>query len=232
MNDDADLSIRKSIVEALQSMARLGINKGTAGNISVRGDGGFYISPTGLAYDGMTPDKIVFMQWDGSYEGDVLPSSEWRFHRDILSERAELNAVVHTHSTHATAVSILGHAIPAIHYVVAAAGGNDIPCAKYETFGTAELGQSILTAMQGRRACLLAHHGTIAAGATLAKAMSLSVTVEELATLYLTCLPFGPPPILSDAEMERVLVKFKTYGQQPASQTQAQTQAHTQGQAK
>jgi L-fuculose-phosphate aldolase len=216
MSESEDLSIRKSIVEALQSMARLGINKGTAGNISVRGENGFYISPTGIAYDVMTPDKIVLMRWDGSYDGEVLPSSEWRFHRDILSERAELNAVVHTHSTQATAVSILGHDIPAIHYVVAAAGGNSIPCAKYQTFGTAELGQSILAAMKGRRACLLAHHGTIAAGVTLAKAMSLAVTVEELASLYLACLPFGKPPTLSDEEMERVLVKFRTYGQQSA----------------
>jgi L-fuculose-phosphate aldolase len=214
MSTVTDLPIRSSIVEALQSMARLGINKGTAGNISVRADNGFYISPTGIGYDGMKPEQIVLMNWDGTYEGDVLPSSEWRFHRDILSERTELNAVVHTHSTSATAVSILGHDIPAIHYVVAAAGGNSIPCAKYETFGTAELGQSILTAMKGRRACLLAHHGTIAAGATLAKAMSLSVTVEELASLYLTCLPFGKPPVLSDEEMARVLDKFKTYGQQ------------------
>jgi L-fuculose-phosphate aldolase len=214
MSNSSDLQVRTSIVDALQSMARLGINKGTAGNISVRGEDGFFISPTGLAYDSMTPDKIVFMKWDGSYEGDVLPSSEWRFHRDILRERAELNAVVHTHSTNATAVSILGHAIPAIHYVVAAAGGNNIPCTQYETFGTAELGEAIVATMKGRRACLIAHHGTIAGGVTLAKAMSLSVTVEELATLYLKCLQFGEPPTLSDEEMQRVLEKFKTYGQQ------------------
>ncbi|MCP5266032.1 MAG: class II aldolase/adducin family protein [Burkholderiaceae bacterium] len=216
MSHSTDPAIRSAIVEALQSMSRLGINKGTAGNISVRGDGGFYISPTGITYADMSADQIVFMKWDGSYEGDILPSSEWRFHRDILAERTELNAVVHTHSTNATAVSILGHDIPAIHYLVASAGGNSIPCARYETFGTAALGRSILNAMKGRRACLLAHHGTIAAGVNLSKAMALSVNVEEMASLYLACLPFGKPPVLSDAEMERILEKFRTYGRQPA----------------
>lgn len=220
-----DLAIRISIVEALQSMARLGINKGTSGNISVRGNGGLYVSPTGLPYAGMTPDQIVFMNWDGTYSGDTLPTSEWRFHRDILRERTELNAVVHTHSTCATAVSILGHDIPAIHYVVAAAGGNNIPCAKYATFGTPELGDEILKVMKGRRACLLAHHGTIAAGVNLARAMALSVTVEEMAALYLACLPHGKPPTLSEEEMERVLEKFKTYGQQPAKSTETLRQA-------
>lgn len=215
MKSQQDLAIRTEIVEALRSMARLGINKGTAGNISVRAEDGFYISPTGVPYEGMTPGQIVHMNWDGSFEGDMLPSSEWQFHRAILAERTELNAVVHTHSTNATAVSILERPIPAIHYVIAGAGGNNIPCAKYETFGSAELAQSILTAMKGRRACLMAHHGVIAAGATLAKAMSLAVNVEEMATLYLACLPFGEPPTLSDAEMDRVLGKYGTYGQQP-----------------
>ncbi|NRF72077.1 class II aldolase/adducin family protein [Aquincola sp. S2] len=217
MTPDQDLAVRGEIVDALQSMARLGINKGTAGNISVRAQHGFYISPTGLPYEGMTPDKIVLVHWNGSFEGEVLPSSEWQFHREILAERPELNAVVHTHSTNATAVSILERPIPAIHYVIAGAGGNNIPCAKYETFGSEELARSIVTAMRGRRACLIAHHGTVAAGVTLAKAMNLAVTVEELATLYLACLPFGEPPTLSDEEMDRVLRKYGTYGQQPAS---------------
>ncbi|MDR2333899.1 MAG: class II aldolase/adducin family protein [Burkholderiaceae bacterium] len=225
MSENNDLAIRTSIVKALQSMSQLGINKGTSGNVSVRGENGFYVSPTGLPYAGMQPEHIVFMNWDGTFSGDVLPSSEWRFHRDILAERTELNAVVHTHSTHATAVSILGHDIPAIHYVVAAAGGNSIPCAKYETFGTEELGHAILKAMKGRRACLLAHHGTIAAGVNLARAMALSVTVEEMASLYLACLPHGKPPTLSDEEMLRVLEKFKTYGQQPTTSQEKIRQA-------
>lgn len=220
-----DLAIRTSIVEALQSMNRLGINKGTSGNISVRSDKGFYISPTGVGYTGMTPEQIVLMNWDGTYEGDILPSSEWQFHRDILRERSELNAVVHTHSTYATSVSILERDIPAIHYVVAAAGGKDIRCAKYATFGTEELGRSILEAMRDRRACLMAHHGVIAAHINLAKAMALAVTVEEMAHLYLLSLRLGEPPILSDDEMARVLEKFKTYGQQPRAANELLRQA-------
>ncbi len=223
--NSTDLSIRTSIVEALQSMARLGINKGTSGNISVRGEAGFYVSPTGIAYAGMTPDQVVFMNWDGTYEGDILPSSEWRFHRDILQARADLNAVVHTHSTSATAVSILERDIPAIHYVVASAGGNSIRCAKYETFGTAELGDAILVAMKDRRGCLLAHHGSVAGGVNLGKAMALAVTIEEMAALYLACLPLGTPPTLSDEEMVRVLEKFKTYGQQTTGVQQKLKQA-------
>lgn len=223
--NSTDLAIRTSIVEALQSMARLGINKGTSGNISVRGESGFYVSPTGIAYAGMTPDQVVFMNWDGTYEGDILPSSEWRFHRDILQARADLNAVVHTHSTSATAVSILERDIPAIHYVVASAGGNSIRCAKYETFGTAELGDAILVAMKDRRGCLLAHHGSVAGGVNLGKAMALAVTIEEMAALYLACLPLGTPPTLSDEEMARVLEKFKTYGQQTPGVQQKLKQA-------
>ena len=209
-----DLSIRSEIVRALQSMAALGLNKGSSGNISVRADAGFYISPTGLGYADMTPQQIVLLDWDGSYDGDILPSSEWQFHRDILVERPELNAVVHTHAAHATAVSVLGHDIPAIHYMVAAAGGNNIRCARYETFGSAELGPSILLALQGRGACLMAHHGMIAADTSLARAMALAVTVEEMAHLYLQVLAIGEPQVLPDDEMARVLEKFKTYGQQ------------------
>jgi len=223
--NSTDLSHRTSIVEALQSMARLGINKGTSGNISVRGEAGFYVSPTGIAYAGMTPDQIVFMNWDGTYEGEILPSSEWRFHRDILQARADLNAVVHTHSTCATAVSVMERDIPAIHYVVASAGGNSIRCAKYETFGTQELGDAILVALKDRRGCLLAHHGSVAGGVNLGKAMALAVTIEEMAALYLACLPLGTPPTLSDEEMARVLVKFRTYGQQTPGVQQKLKQA-------
>jgi L-fuculose-phosphate aldolase len=220
-----DLATRTDIVQALQSMAALGINKGTAGNISVRAADGFYVSPTGMAYAGMQPEHIVFMRWDGTYEGDILPSSEWRFHRDVLRERAEFNAVVHTHSTHATAVSVLEHDIPAIHYVIAAAGGPSIRCARYATFGTAELGSAILEALQGRRACLMAHHGVLAAHVNLARAMALAVTVEEMAHLYLQVLPHGPLKVLSDDEMARVLEKFKSYGQQPLAPGQTRRQA-------
>ena len=211
-----DEAARRAIIAACRSMNRLGINQGTAGNVSVRTETGLLISPTGMDYEALEPGHIVPMAWDGTHEGTVAPSSEWRFHRDLLRARPDLGAVVHTHSRHATAVAILGHAIPAIHYMVAAAGGPGIRCAPYATFGTPELAGLVIAAMQDRRACLLAHHGVITAGATLDQAMALAVTVEELAAQYLLLLPLGPPPVLDDSEMARVLEKFRSYGQQAA----------------
>jgi L-fuculose-phosphate aldolase len=209
----ADLAIRTAIVQALQSLAALGLNRGTAGNIGVRGDGGFYVSPTGMAYAGMRPEQIVFVRWDGSWDGPTRPSSEWQLHRDVLRERPEFNAVVHTHSPHAAAVSVLEHDIPPIHYMIAAAGGRDVRCARYATFGTAELARQVLLALHDRRACLMAHHGLLAAGSTLERALALAVTVEEMAQLYLQVLPHGPLRLLSDDEMQRVVERFRSYGQ-------------------
>ncbi|HKU95279.1 MAG TPA: class II aldolase/adducin family protein [Vineibacter sp.] len=209
--------LRNALIETCQAMNRLQINKGTSGNVSVRVDGGFLISPTGVVYDRLTPDLIVHMHMDGTFDGDVLPSSEWRFHRDILHTRADLNAIVHTHSTHATALAIMGMRIPALHYSIAAVGGHDIRCARYATFGTQELSDAALVAMEGRRACLLAHHGVIAAHADLSRALSLAVLIEELAKQYLLCRSLGEPPVLDDAEIERVLVKYRSYGQQRAA---------------
>ncbi|WP_225025982.1 L-fuculose-phosphate aldolase [Xinfangfangia pollutisoli] len=224
MTDD-ERALRSELIEACRSMNRLGINKGTAGNISLRYGDGFLISPTGIPYDKLTPEHVVAMNWDATFAGDVLPSSEWRFHRDILMARPDLNAVVHTHSTNATAVSILGRDIPAIHYAIAAAGGGTIPCAPYEIFGSQELADAVVRALQGRRACLMAHHGVIAAHVSIARALALAVTVEELATLYLQCLPLGEPPILSDAQIADVMEKFKTYGQQTPEVQQGLRQA-------
>lgn len=213
MSDERQL--RTEIVESCLNMSRLGINKGTAGNVSVRFGNGFLISPTGIPYDKMTPDHVVAMNWDATFEGDILPSSEWRFHRDILKARPDLNAVVHTHSTHATAVSILERDIPAIHYVIAAAGGATIRCAPYEIFGSQALADRVITALEGRRACLMAHHGVITAHVSIPRALALAVTVEELAELYLLCLKTGAePPILNDEQIAEVLERFKTYGQQ------------------
>jgi L-fuculose-phosphate aldolase len=209
-----DLTLRAELIEACRSMNRLGINKGTAGNISVRHGDGFLISPTGIAYDSLLPEHVVAMDWDATFSGDVLPSSEWRFHRDILRARPDLNAIVHTHSTHATAVSILGRDIPAIHYAIASTGGGRIRCAPYEIFGSQELADRAVAALEGSRACLMAHHGVIAGHVSISRALSLAVTVEELAQQYLLCLPMGEPPILTEAQIADVLVKFKTYGQQ------------------
>lgn len=213
----AERALREELIETCRGMNRLGINKGTSGNVSVRCGDGLLVSPTGIAYDQLTAEKIVFMRWDGSYDGAILPSSEWRFHRDILAARPDLHAVVHTHSVHATALAIMGRSIPAIHYMIAGAGGPTIRCAPYATFGTEELAEKVLAAMEGRRACLLAHHGVIAAHVSMARALALAATVEELAHQYLLCLPHGEPPVLSDAEIAVVLEKFRTYGQQPKS---------------
>jgi len=210
-----ELALRQELIDTCRNMNRLGINKGTSGNVSLRHGNGLLITPTGIAYEALRPEQIVQLDWEGNFDGDILPSSEWRFHCDILRARPDLNALVHTHSTHATTLAIMGRSIPAIHYMIAAGGGKDIRCAPYATFGTQALAEVILAAMEGRRACLLAHHGVLAGHASLARALSLAVTVEELATQYLHCLPFGEPPCLSDAEIDVVLEKFRTYGQQP-----------------
>ncbi|TIQ76955.1 MAG: class II aldolase, partial [Mesorhizobium sp.] len=178
---DEEHALRTELIEACRSMNSLGINKGTAGNISVRHGDGFLISPTGIPYKDLVAEHVVAMNWDASFAGDVLPSSEWRFHRDILRARPDLKAVVHTHSTHATTVSILGKDIPAIHYSIAATGGAAIPCAPYEIFGSQALADVVVKALEGRRACLMAHHGVIAAHGSIARALALAVTVEQLA---------------------------------------------------
>jgi L-fuculose-phosphate aldolase len=207
-------ALREAVVQTCRDMSRLGVAKGTSGNVGVRHGEGFLISPTGIAYEQMRPEQVVQVFWDGSFEGQTLPSSEWRFHRDILFHRREFNAVVHTHSMHATALSIHARGIPAIHYRIAAAGGPDIRCAEYATFGEQALSDNALKAMQGRKACLLAHHGVIAAESSLSRALALAVTVEELAQQYLLSLALGTPPVLVDEEIDRVIAKFGSYGQQ------------------
>lgn len=219
----SEMSLRLELIETCRAMNRLNINSGTAGNVSVRTDEGFLISPTGIEYEKLQPDNVVLMRMDGTFDGDVLPSSEWRFHRDILLKRTELNAVVHTHSSHATAVSIMELDIPALHYSIAAAGGKDIRCARYATFGTQELSDAALEALEGRQACLLAHHGVIAAGASLSRALAMAARVEELAKQLILCRILGTPFIIDDAEISRVLAKYGSYGQQKVTGSQAGT---------
>ena len=209
------LTLRKAVVAAARRLGPLGINQGTSGNVSVRAGDGLLVTPSGIPYDELTPGQIVWMDLEGRFEGDWLPSSEWRFHCDILRARPDLNAVVHTHAVHATALACHGKGIPAFHYMVAAAGGRDIRCAPYATFGTAELSANAVLALDGRRACLLANHGIIACGYTLNDAVALAAEVETLASMYLKALEIGPPDELDDAEMGRILRKFATYGQNP-----------------
>ncbi|MDG4897407.1 L-fuculose-phosphate aldolase [Mesorhizobium sp. WSM4976] len=208
----SDRDVRQAIIDACIQMNELGINQGTSGNISCRHGEGMLISPTSTPYDTLQPEDIVFMGWDGEVDGRLPPSSEWRFHLDIMNARPEVNAVVHAHPTYCTTIAIMGRKIPAIHYMVAVAGGSDIRCAPYATFGTAELSAHAVEALRDRKACLLAQHGMIAVGSSLAQAMWLAVEVETLARQYHGALQIGEPPILSDEEIENVIKRMASYG--------------------
>jgi L-fuculose-phosphate aldolase len=203
---------RQSIIDACLRMNQLGINQGTSGNISLRHEDGMLITPTSVAYEEMKPERIIYMKLDGSFDAGQRPSSEWRFHLDILRARPEVNAVVHAHPPYSTILSIMGLEIPPVHYMIACAGGENIRCAPYATFGSQELSDHAVKALQGRLACLLAHHGMIAAGPSLTKAMWLAVEVETLARQYHGCLQIGTPPLLSKAEIENVLGRIAGYG--------------------
>ena len=222
LNTPSHISLRREVIATALRMNASGINHGKSGNVSARvppGGAGvttadFVITPTGIDYDATQPEQIVLMHADGSHDDTTLPSSEWRFHRDIYVARPEIGAIVHTHSTFATSLACQQRDIPAFHYMVAAAGGKDIRCAPYATFGTQALSDAALTALAGRSACLLAQHGLIACGPDLKTALALAVEVEVLAKMYWHALQLGEPPHLDDAEMRNVLDKFKTYGQQ------------------
>ncbi len=203
---------RQAIIDACRRMNALGINQGTSGNISLRHKDGMLITPTSVPYDSMTPEQIVFMEMNGSFTEGQRPSSEWRFHLDILRSRGEVEAVVHAHPTYATILAIMGLDIPPIHYMIAVAGGETIRCAPYATYGTQELSEHAIKALEGRMACLLGHHGMIAVGPSLAKALWLAVEVETLARQYHGCLQIGEPPLLSKAEIELVRRKMAGYG--------------------
>jgi L-fuculose-phosphate aldolase len=208
-----DDELRQTLLTTALEMNRSGVNQGTSGNVSVKTPDGFLITPSGMPYSDMGPDDLVPMRADGTWTGPLAPSSEWRFHRDIYHQRADVLAIVHTHSISATALACLDRSIPPFHYMVAAAGGRDIRVTPYATFGSQELSDFAVAALQGRKACLLGHHGVIACGPTLQKALSLAIEVETLAKMYLAALTVGEPSLLSDVEMDVVISKFATYGQ-------------------
>jgi L-fuculose-phosphate aldolase len=204
--------VRQSIVEAARSLDALGLTQGTSGNLSQRWEDGLLITPSGLPYARMSPDDIVFMRLDGTHEHPLKPSSEWRFHRDILAARPEVNAVVHAHPIHCTAFAMCRREIPAVHYMIAAAGGPTVRCAPYATFGTEELSAHALAALEDRTCCLLANHGMIATGPDLEKALCLAVELETLCRQYAVALQVGTPVVLPDDEIARNVEKFKSYG--------------------
>jgi L-fuculose-phosphate aldolase len=212
----AETALCREVIETALEMERLGINQGTSGNISARWQDGLLITPSGVPYAELQTQDIVWLPLDVSDDAKVFeqsrPSTEWRFHRDILRSRPEINAVVHTHSNAATALAIHSREIPAHHYMVAVAGGNSIRCAPYATFGSQALSEHTLTALKDRTACLLAHHGVIAIGRDLARALWLANEVEVLAQQYLLACQLGTPPVLSDEAINEVIEKFKGYG--------------------
>lgn len=207
-----EAELRQSLLAHCREMNEGGLSRGTSGNLSVRCGDGFLITPSGVPYTQLTPESLVLMQFDGSWAGPLGPSSEWRFHRDLLTTRPEMNAVVHAHPPYATTLSIKRLEIPSLHYMIAAVGGNNIRCAEYATFGSEELSHAALAAMAGRSACLLANHGMLAAGPDLVRAMWIAFEVETLARHYYQTLLIGGPVLLDDAEIARNVEKFKGYG--------------------
>jgi L-fuculose-phosphate aldolase len=216
MNDGA--SLREAAVQAMRRLDALGMNRGSTGNLSLRlehrGRGGMLITPTGMGADELRPQDMVWVGDDGSVHGDWQPSSESPFHRAVYARRADVQAIVHTHSVNATALACLGRALPAFHYMVAVAGGDAVPCVPYHTFGSQALSAEVADAMADRDACLMAHHGLVAAGATLARAMKVAIEIESLCEVYLKLLSVVPEPaLLSREQMAEVLAKFRHYGQ-------------------
>jgi L-fuculose-phosphate aldolase len=204
--------MRLRLVNAARRMSVLGLNQGKSGNLSARAGEGFFITPSGRSYESMSANDLAFIDAHGESHGPHAPSSEWRLHHDIYARHPRAAAIVHTHSPFATTLACLRRDIPAFHYEVAFAGGNDIRCAPYATFGTQELSDFACSALDGRRACLLANHGVVAHGADLEQALGLAEKVEALARLYCQALPLGEPALLDPVEMERIVDKFKGYG--------------------
>jgi L-fuculose-phosphate aldolase len=206
-------SIRRDILAAGRRLVAAGLTQGTSGNVSARSADGFVITPSALPYDQMEPADLVPMMMDGTVpRGSRPPSTEWRIHRDIYAARSEFGAVVHAHPPFATTIACLRRDLPAVHYMIAVAGGSDVRCAPYATFGTGELSANVLAALAGRSACLLANHGLVACGADLTAAMRVAEEIELVAQIYWRSLAVGTPFLLDDAEMSRVIEKFGDYG--------------------
>jgi L-fuculose-phosphate aldolase len=210
-------ALQQKIIATALAMNAASINHNKSGNVSARGtlngEAGLWITPTALPYAQLQPDDLPFIRLsDATAFGKNAPSSEWRFHVDIYHARPDVNAIVHCHSSFATTLACLQLEIPAFHYMVAAAGGNNIRCAPYATFGTQALSDGVVEALQARDACLMAQHGQIAVGKTLDKALVLAVEVEALAKMYWQVKQLAEPTLLSDDEMARVIDQFHELG--------------------
>jgi L-fuculose-phosphate aldolase len=215
-NDASDAALRAQAVAATRRMDTLGLNRGTTGNLSVRASaatgGGMWITPTGMDPAELGVDELVRVGEDGAAHGDWEPSSEWPFHRAIYRVRPDLHAVVHAHCVNATAVACLRQPLPAFHYMVAVAGGDSVPCTPYHLFGTEALSLAVAQAFADRNACLMANHGLVAAGTSLAHAIKVALEIEALCEVYLKALAAGVPALLSASEMQAVIERFKRYG--------------------
>ena len=210
--DEADL--RRRAVDIMQAMDARGLNRGTSGNVSVRFGKGLLVTPSGIPAMRLLPEQMVVVAADGSTpEGSLKPSSEWRMHQRLLERRPDARAVVHCHSRHATILACAGKPIPALHYMVAVAGGASVPVAPYATFGSAELADAVVEALDGRFAALMANHGQVVVGRSLEAALAIAEEVEEQAAVYWGTLAIGGPNLLSDDQIGAVLEQFKGYGQ-------------------
>ncbi len=207
-----EAALREAMVRGMQRLAALGLNRGSSGNLSGRLGASFLVTPSGVPAEDLRASAMVEMDYAGAVLAGGQPSSEWRFHRDLLAARSDVAAVVHTHSRYATTLACLQRELPAFHYMIAAAGGDSIRCAPYALFGTQELSDAALAALQDRRACLLGNHGMIALGKDLDAALALALEVESLCAQYWSAVQLGAPTILSSEQMQAVLEKFKGYG--------------------
>ena len=218
--NDFRAQLCEALVHTAMDMNRKGLNQGRSGNVSARFKGGMLITASGCHFDEITPEHIVETDLDGHYRGPLKPSSERSFHAAIYRHRPDAQAVVHVHSPWATTLACLRRPIPAFHYMVAVAGGKDIPCVPYATFGTDELAEHVGGAMAARDACLMANHGQVALAGSAPAALELAMEVELLARCYAQALSMGEPTLLNDAQMDEVLDRFQSYrGNAQASDT-------------
>lgn len=207
-----DIEAREAIVEAVRLLEAKGYNHGSSGNVSVRAREGLLVTPTGARGSTLTPEAVVHMDYDGHVDGPGTPSSEWRFHAELLRRRPEIDAVIHTHADACVALSCLRKAIPPFHYMVASFGGDTLPCSRYEPFGSDRLAEAAVEACEGHFGCLLANHGMIALGRSLSHALDLTAKLETLARQYILALQAGEPVLLQSDEMAVVRERYRHYG--------------------